>query len=74
MSCCNQKDYERLICYCFNITESAFIKSVKNGDDKVITDFVIFQTKNNYCDCNKLNPSKNCCLKDFKFLKGSVLA
>lgn len=71
MGCCNNKTNKKLLCYCFNITENAYINALKKGKGGVLMDFVIFQTKNNYCNCENLNPSKQCCLKDFKQLKNS---
>jgi hypothetical protein len=38
------------------------------GKSDTLKDFVIFQTKHNYCNCKNLNPSKQCCLKAFKAL------
>ncbi len=69
MGCCNTKINEKLLCYCFNISENAFIEALKMDKGKVLKDFVIFQTKHNYCNCTELNPSKQCCLKDFKLLE-----
>jgi hypothetical protein len=68
MGCCNQDNNEKLICYCFNITENAFLQALKDNNGGTLMDFVIFQTKNDYCNCEQLNPSKTCCLKDFKKL------
>ena len=69
MGCCNNTTNEKLLCYCFNITENAYLDALKQGKDSVLKDFVVFQTKNNLCNCANLNPSKQCCLKDFKILE-----
>jgi hypothetical protein len=69
MDCCNSKSNEKLLCYCFNISENAYIKAIKAGKGALLKDFVVFQTKHNYCNCENLNPSKQCCLKSFKALE-----
>lgn len=66
MRCCHPKTDEKLLCYCFNISESAYIEALKTDKGAVLKEFVIFQTKHNYCNCENLNPSKRCCLKDFR--------
>jgi hypothetical protein len=66
MGCCNKKTDEKLLCYCFNISENAYIEALKADKGSVLKDFVVLQTKNNYCNCENLNPSKQCCLKEFK--------
>lgn len=69
MDCCNTKMNEKLLCYCFNISENAYIKALKLGKGNILKDFIVFQTKHNYCNCKNLNPLKQCCLKDFKVLE-----
>ncbi|BBB24042.1 conserved hypothetical protein [Isorropodon fossajaponicum endosymbiont JTNG4] len=71
MSCCDTKNNEKQLCYCFNITESAYIEAIKQGKENVLKGFAVFQTKHNYCHCKNLNPSGQCCLKDFKILDNS---
>jgi len=66
MGCCNTKTDEKPLCYCFNISENAYIEALKARKGGVLKDFVVFQTKHNYCNCENLNPSKQCCLKEFK--------
>ena len=66
MGCCNTKTREKLLCYCFNITENAYLEALKLDKGAVLKDFVVFQTKHNYCNCENLNPSAQCCLKAFK--------
>ncbi|SFV61697.1 hypothetical protein MNB_SUP05-5-679 [hydrothermal vent metagenome] len=73
MGCCDNKDNEKLLCYCFNISENAYKKSLEVGQGEILENFVIFQTKHNYCNCEKLNPNKKCCLKEFKKIKNSFL-
>jgi len=62
MECCNKNNDDKLICYCFNITENSFLQALGTNNGDTLMDFIIYQTKNNYCNCEKLNPSKNCCL------------
>jgi hypothetical protein len=74
MGCCNTNTNEKLVCYCFNIAESAYVKALKEGKGSALKDFVVFQTKHNYCNCENLNPSKQCCLKDFKVLEKNTMS
>ena len=69
MGCCNTKTNEKLLCYCFNISDNAYIEALKLGKSSTLKAFVVFQTKHNYCNCKNLNPSKQCCLKDFRYLE-----
>ncbi|BAS67925.1 MAG: hypothetical protein DSY43_06605 [Gammaproteobacteria bacterium] len=69
MSCCNTKINEKILCYCFNISENAYLEALEAGKGAVLKDFVVFQTKYNYCNCENLNPAKHCCLKDFKTIE-----
>lgn len=68
MGCCNTKTNVKTLCYCFNISEDSYLKSLEMDKSATLKDFVIFQTKHNYCNCENLNPSKQCCLKAFKVL------
>ena len=68
MGCCNTKIKVKTLCYCFNISEDAYLKSLEMSESDTLKDFIIFQTKHNYCNCKNLNPSKQCCLKAFKAL------
>jgi hypothetical protein len=36
------------------------IKSLEMSESDTLKDFIIFQTKHNYCNCKNLNPSKQC--------------
>ena len=47
------------ICYCFGVSS----KDAEN--DESIKDFVTKQTKNQVCNCEIMNPSGKCCLKNF---------
>ncbi|SHN93235.1 hypothetical protein BHECKSOX_2340 [Bathymodiolus heckerae thiotrophic gill symbiont] len=49
--------------------KNAYIEALKSGKGVVLKDFVVFQTKNNYCNCESLNPFKQYCLKEFKKLE-----
>ncbi|MBT5286321.1 MAG: hypothetical protein HOL87_00620 [Candidatus Thioglobus sp.] len=69
MGCCIAKTNEKTLCYCFNISENAYIEALKAGKGDILKGFVVFQTKYNYCNCENLNPSKQCCLKAFKQLE-----
>ncbi len=48
-----------MACYCFDIT----LAEAKS--DSKLKQYVINQTKNNFCSCESQNPSGKCCLKDF---------
>jgi hypothetical protein len=72
MGCCHAKINEKLLCYCFNISENAYLKAIELNQNKILKDFVVFQTKYNYCNCEHLNPSKKCCLKQFKILENQA--
>jgi hypothetical protein len=67
--CCGQNKNDKLLCYCFGITEKVYLEALKKNKQNIIKDFVIYQTKNNHCHCVESNPSKKCCLKDFKKLE-----
>jgi len=54
MDCCEQNHNDELICYCFNITKDAFLHALGENKGKTLMDFVIYQTKNNYCNCEQL--------------------
>ena len=71
MGCCSSSS-STLICYCFNITESSFRESIFQKQDEKIFQFIVFQTKNNYCNCSELNPSKICCLAKLKRIKHEI--
>ena len=66
--CCSAKP-EKLLCYCFNISEAAYREALAQGEAQILKDFVIWQTKHGHCRCEALNPNKQCCLKDFKKLE-----
>ena len=70
-NCCPDKKDNALLCYCFNISKQAYLEALDINQDTTITNFIIFQTKHHYCHCAMLNPSGQCCLKDFKRLKKS---
>jgi len=71
MGCCKTETNKKLLCYCFNITENSYLEALKAGKGNVLKDFVVLQTKHNYCNCENLNPSKQCCLKTFKRIENS---
>jgi len=50
---------DSLICYCFGVSKH---EAKSNQQAK---EFVIEKTKQKLCECNTLNPSGRCCLKDF---------
>ena len=54
-----QSDASRLLCYCFGVTEAAYL------NNPAIKEFVVAQTKAGTCACDSRNPSGRCCLKDF---------
>ena len=44
MGCCNTKIDEKPLCYCFNISENAYIEALKAEKGDVLKSFVVFQT------------------------------
>ena len=54
-----EKSPERMICYCFGVSEADAAK-----DDNAYK-FVKQQTRQSQCSCETSNPSGHCCLKDF---------
>lgn len=50
---------DRIICYCFDIRLSDYLR------DPALKEFVVEKTKAGLCSCKAMNPSGNCCLKDF---------
>lgn len=52
-------DKERLLCYCFGVTQH------DAETDPTAKAFVIQQTREAVCACDRRNPSGRCCLKDF---------
>ncbi len=57
------------LCYCFEISTSAYKKALMAGGEEPIKSFVIEQTKHGTCACEIRNPSGRCCLADFKRLE-----
>lgn len=47
------------VCYCFDIDRAAALA------DPGLRNFVVEKTRLQECDCELLNPSGRCCLKDF---------
>lgn len=47
------------ICYCFGVSRADAWR------DSGARDYVLAQTENRVCACDKMNPSGRCCLKDF---------
>lgn len=53
---------DRAICYCFDVKAA----DLRSAEGRALTRaFVIDQTRQATCDCEVLNPSGRCCLKDF---------
>lgn len=50
---------DTLLCYCFGVTKN------DQGNDPLIRDYVVAQTRLGLCSCETANPSGRCCLKDF---------
>lgn len=56
---------DRLICYCFDITEGEVIGKIDHQGGSSAKEFVIEQTRLHNCACDVRNPSGRCCLKNF---------
>ena len=54
------------LCYCFDISKTAYRIALECNSADNIKNFVIEQTKINSCTCTTRNPSGQCCLADFK--------
>jgi len=55
-----------MLCYCFDISESAYRTALDDGTAAAIKGFVVQQTQAGLCACASRNPSGRCCLADFK--------
>lgn len=59
-----ETDDDSLICFCFGVSRAVA------ATNKGVKDFVVEQTKASSCSCEIINPSGQCCLKDFpRFLQ-----
>jgi hypothetical protein len=58
---------DRMICYCFNIKLSDYKKN------PALKESVLEKTRAGECSCKTMNPSGNCCLKDFPPLNDQTL-
>lgn len=56
---------DRVICYCFGITEREVLGETDHRPSSSAKEFVIEQTRLHNCACDVRNPSGRCCLKDF---------
>lgn len=56
---------DRVICYCFGITEGEVLGEMDHQRSSSAREFVIEQTRLHNCACDVRNPSGRCCLKDF---------
>jgi len=61
-----QPNQTAMLCYCFDISKSAYRKSLQSNESGAIKAFIIQQTKGKLCACESRNPSGRCCLLDFK--------
>lgn len=57
------------LCYCFDISKTAYLSALENQCGAMIKNFIIKQTKAGSCACASRNPSGQCCLADFKRLE-----
>ncbi|GAV20665.1 hypothetical protein MMIC_P1637 [Mariprofundus micogutta] len=57
---------QKMLCYCFDISESLYLSALESGVSEPIKTFVVRQTKSGSCACEVRNPSGRCCLADFK--------
>ena len=55
----------RLICYCFGITNKRVMEEIEQAGQSASKAFVVEQTTLKNCVCNIRNPSGKCCLKEF---------
>lgn len=60
---------DRVICYCFGITEREVLDEMEHQRSNSAREFVIEQTRLHNCACIVRNPSGKCCLKDFSKAK-----
>jgi len=56
---------QAMLCYCFDISESAYRTALANGTAQAMKAFVTRQTKEGLCACASRNPSGRCCLAAF---------
>lgn len=56
---------DRIICYCFGITEREVLDEMEDQRSSSAKEFVVEQTRLHNCACDVRNPSGRCCLKDF---------
>lgn len=56
---------DRIVCYCFDITEEEVLGEMAHQSSRPVKEFVIEQTRLHNCACDVRNPSGRCCLKDF---------
>lgn len=59
------RGHDRLICYCFGITEGEVLGEMDHQGGGSAKAFVIEQTRRHNCACDVRNPSGRCCLRDF---------
>lgn len=58
-------DPDRVLCYCFDVTESDVREELEKSGQSQSKAFVMEQVKLKQCACEVRNPSGQCCLKDF---------
>ena len=61
-----QPNQTAMLCYCFDVSKSAYRKALKSNVSGEIKAFIVQQTKDKLCACEFWNPSGRCCLVDFK--------
>ena len=61
------------LCYCYDISESDYLKALHSKSAESIKTYVIQQTKSGSCACEVRNPSGQCCLAKFKQLEKEYL-
>lgn len=60
-----QPGQRKMLCHCFDISESAWRTALAAGRAVAMKDFVVQQTKAGLCACETRNPSGRCCLAFF---------
>jgi len=64
-----QAGHQAMLCYCFDISESAYRAALDDGTAEAIKAFVVQQTKDSLCACECRNPSGRCCLASFRAME-----
>jgi len=66
-----RKPTAHMLCYCFDISQSAYRAALHADMGEPIKNFVVQQTQAGLCACASRNPSGRCCLADFRQIEKS---